>query len=67
MHKKKSVTVKNVGQALLQRGLIDEAQFRELAAKAEAQAQRLAGAQQAGYSRRLQYSPERPSPAELIA
>jgi len=67
MHRKKSVTIKNVAQALLQRGVIDQAQFAELSEKGEAQAQRLAGAQQAGYSRRLQHAPEKPSPSEVIA
>ncbi|QXE90738.1 GspE/PulE family protein [Geomonas subterranea] len=67
MQKKKMVTIKNVAQILLQRGLIDEVQSAELLARGDAQAQRLAGAQQAGYSRRLQQGPERPSPAEIIA
>jgi general secretion pathway protein E len=67
MNKKKSVTVKNVGQILLQRGLIDEPQLRMILQSAEAQSQRLAGTQQAGYSRRLQQTPEKPSPAEVIA
>jgi pantetheine-phosphate adenylyltransferase len=48
MHKKKTVTIKNVAQILLQRGLIDAAQMEELSAKGEAQALRLTGAQQAG-------------------
>ncbi|MBJ6751968.1 GspE/PulE family protein [Geomonas anaerohicana] len=67
MQKKKMVTIKNVAQILLQRGLIDQRQFDELLAKGEAQAHRLAGAQQAGYGRRLQQTPEKPSPAEIIA
>jgi general secretion pathway protein E len=67
MHKKKSVNVKNLAQILLQRQLIDDGQFRELVARGEAQAQRLAGGQQAAYSRRLQQTPEKPSAAEVIA
>jgi general secretion pathway protein E len=67
MQKKKMVTIKNVGQILLQRELISEDQFEALLVKGEAQAQRLAGAQQAGYSRRLQQTPEKASPAEIIA
>ncbi|GFO54278.1 type II secretion system protein E [Geomonas sp. Red276] len=67
MHKKKTVTLKNLGQMLLQRGLIDQEQFDLVLTKGEAQAQRLVGAQQAGYSRRLQQGPEKPSPAEVIA
>ncbi|MBU5615147.1 GspE/PulE family protein [Geomonas azotofigens] len=67
MQKKKMVTIKNVAQILLHRGLIDERQLEDLLARGEAQAQRLAGAQQAGYSRRLQQTPEKPSPAEIIA
>ena len=67
MQKKKSVTIGNLAQILLQRGLIDDAQFRELKAGGEARALLLTGAQQAGYSRRLQQSPEKASPAEVIA
>jgi general secretion pathway protein E len=67
MHKKKTVTIGNVGQILLQRGLIDEVQLRTLKQGGELQASRLAGAQQAGYSRRLQQTPEKASPAEVIA
>ena len=67
MHKKKMLTIKNVGQILLQRELITREQFDELAARGETQSQRLAGAQQAGYSRRLQHTPEKASPAEVIA
>ena len=67
MQKKKTVTVKNLGQILLQRGLIDAGQLQELSAKSEAQAQRLTGAQQAGYSRRLTQIPEKVSAAEVIA
>jgi len=67
MHKKKSVTIQNVAQILLQRGLIDPSQFELLAAQGEAQASRLQSAQQAGYSRRLQQTPEKASPAEVIA
>jgi general secretion pathway protein E len=67
MQKKKTVTIKNVGQILLQRGLIDAAQLQELTVKGEAQAQRLTGAQQAGYSRRLTQIPEKVSAAEVIA
>ncbi|HJV34857.1 GspE/PulE family protein [Geomonas sp.] len=67
MNKKNSLTIKNVGQMLLKRRLIDETQFGELVAKGEPQQQRLAGSQQAGYSRRLNQTPEKPSPAEVIA
>ena len=67
MHKKKMLTIKNVGQILLQRELITREQFDELAARGETQSQRLAGAQQAGSSRRLQHTPEKASPAEVIA
>jgi len=67
MQKKKTVTIKNVGQILLQRGLIDQEQLQLIVSKGEAQAQRLAGTQQAGYSRRLTQTPEKASPAEVIA
>jgi general secretion pathway protein E len=67
MNKRKSVTVNKVGQILLQRGLIDETQLQTIIEQGEAQSQRLLGAQQAGYSRRLQQTPEKPSPAEVIA
>lgn len=60
-------TIKNVGQILLQRQMISEEQFQVLLAQGEAQAQRLAGAQQAGYSRRVLHAPEKASPAEVIA
>ncbi len=67
MQKKKMLTIKNVAQILLQRELITKEQFDELSARGETQAQRLAGAQQAGYARRLQHAPEKASPAEVIA
>ncbi len=60
-------TIKNVGQILLQRQMISEEQFQVLLAQGEAQALRLAGAQQAGYSRRVLHAPEKASPAEVIA
>jgi general secretion pathway protein E len=67
MHRKKMFTIKNVGQILLQRQMISEEQFQALLSQGEAQAQRLAGAQQAGYSRRVLHAPEKASPAEVIA
>ena len=67
MQKRKTVTIQNVAQILLTRGLIDPSQFQLLAAQGEAQASRLQSAQQAGYSRRLQQTPEKASPAEVIA
>jgi general secretion pathway protein E len=67
MQKKKSLTIANVAQMLLKRGLIDQVQLKEILAKGETQAQRLAGTQQAGYSRRLQQTPEKSSPSEVIA
>lgn len=60
-------TIKNVGQILLQRKMISEEQFQVLLSQGEALAQRLAGAQQAGYSRRVLHAPEKASPAEVIA
>lgn len=67
MHRKKMFTIKNVGQILLQRQMISEEQFQVLLSQGDAQAQRLAGAQQAGYSRRVLHAPEKASPAEVIA
>ena len=67
MQKKNTVTIANVAQILLTRGLIDDAQFRELKEKGETQGQRLSGGGQAGYSRRVTQTPEKPSPAEVIA
>jgi general secretion pathway protein E len=67
MSKHKAVTVHNVAQMLLKRGLIDAAQFKLVTEQADAQAARLQGAQQAGYSRRLQQTPQKASPAEIIA
>src|SRR5665647_1832305 len=67
MSRKKTVTIQNVVQILAQRGLVDPSQLQHLVAQGEAQAARLQGAQQAGYSRRLQQTPEKASPAEVIA
>ncbi|GFO70663.1 type II secretion system protein E [Geomonas limicola] len=67
MTKRKAVTIHNVGQILMRRGLIDQAQLKLLDEQGEAQAARLQGAQQAGYSRRLQQTPQKASPAEVIA
>ncbi|UFS68695.1 GspE/PulE family protein [Geomonas sp. RF6] len=67
MTRKMMLTVKNVAQILLKRGLISEEQAQNLATAGEQQAARLAGAAQAGYARRLQHVPEKPSPAEVIA
>src|SRR6185369_29911 len=67
MTKRKTVTIQNVAQILLQRKLVDTDQFRLLIEQGEAQAARLQSAQQAGYSRRLQQTPEKASPAEVIA
>ena len=67
MSKKRAVTIQNVAQILSQRGLLDPAQLQLLTDQGEAQGARLQGAQQAGYSRRLQQTPEKASPAEVIA
>jgi general secretion pathway protein E len=67
MTKRKTVTIHNVAQILAQRGLVDPSQLQQLAAQGEAQAAHLQGAQQAGYSRRLLQTPEKASPAEVIA
>jgi len=67
MSKRKMVTIQNVAQILLQRGLIDAAQLKLVHEQGEAQAARLQGARQAGYSRRVQHTPERASAAEVIA
>jgi general secretion pathway protein E len=67
MTQKKVLTIKNVGQILVKRGLIAEEQYRQLLAKGEAQTARLQSYQQAGYSRRLQQFPEQVSPAEVIS
>ena len=64
--KKKSVTIKNVGQILAQRGLIDGTKCRSCGQGGGA-GRAPPGAQQAGYSRRLQQTPEKASPAEVIA
>jgi general secretion pathway protein E len=67
MSKKRAVTIQNVAQILAQRGLLDPSQLKVLTEQGDAQAARLQGAQQAGYSRRLQQTPEKASPAEVIA
>jgi len=67
MTKKMMLTLKNVAQILLQRGLIGGEQAQEILRTGEQQSARLAGGAQTGYGRRVQHVPEKPSPAEVIA
>jgi len=62
-----SLSIENVSQVLLKRGLISDEQYRELLVKGAAQAARLQSHQQAGYSRRTSQTPEQVSPAEVIS
>ncbi|ACM21928.1 type II secretion system ATPase PulE [Geotalea daltonii FRC-32] len=64
---KKSLTIKNVSQILLKRGLITEEQFKEVISKGETQAARLHSHQQSGYSRRFAQGTDQISPAEVIS
>ncbi|WP_243374676.1 type II/IV secretion system protein [Geotalea sp. SG265] len=66
-NQKKTLTIKNVSQILLKRGLITEEQFKEVTAKGEIQAARLHSHQQSGYSRRLTQGVDQISPAEVIS
>ena len=67
MTQKKGLTIKNVAQIILRKGLISEDQFKEIMVKGEAQSARLQSYQQAGYSRRFHKAPELVSPAEVIS
>ena len=67
MTHKKTLTIKNVGQILLKRGLISDEQYGEILARGESQATRLTSYQQAGYSRRFHQVPDQVSPAEVIS
>ncbi len=67
MTHKKTLTIKNVGQILLKRGMISEEQYGELVVRGESQAARLTSYQQAGYSRRFHQVPDQVSPAEVIS
>ncbi|HZV83306.1 MAG TPA: GspE/PulE family protein [Geobacteraceae bacterium] len=67
MGQTRAVTVKNVSQILLKKGLISEEQLGAVLARAEAQATRLYSHQQTGYSRRFFQAAEQISPAEIIS
>src|SRR6266498_3388104 len=67
MSHKKTLTVGNVSQILLKRGLISEGQYREILGRWEAQSARLYSHQQAGYSRRFSQGADQVSPAEVIS
>jgi len=67
MTQKKVLTIKNVAQIILKRGLISEEQYGDILAKGDAQSTRLQSYQQAGYSRRFHKAPELVSPAEVIS
>ena len=66
MPRKKALTIRNVSDILLRRGLITAEQYEFIISHGEAQAARLQSAQQAGYSRRFQHVPDTVSPAEVI-
>ena len=67
MTTKKSLTIKNVVQLLVKRGLISEEQSADILVRGDAQASRLNSYQQAGYTRRFHQVPEQVSPAEVIS
>lgn len=67
MNHKKNLSIRNVSQILLKRGLITEQQFKELNSGDDHQASRLHSYQQAGYSRRFSQGAEQISPAEVIS
>lgn len=67
MSGKKRLTVKNVSQILLKRGLISQEQYEHILVKGEAQAARLQNTQAAGYARRSLQVPDAVSPAEVIS
>jgi general secretion pathway protein E len=67
MAQKMSLTIKNVAQILLKRGLINEIQFHDIVVKGDAQAAKLQSYQQSGYSRRFHQVPDQVSPAETIS
>lgn len=66
MHKK-SLTVKSVAQALVDRGLLTSDQYGEIAARGEAQTVRLQGSQHKGFSRSFAQTAVLPTPAEIIS
>jgi len=67
MGNSRALTVKNVSQILLRKGLISEEQLGIVLARSDAQAARLHSHQQAGYSRRFFQGVEQVSPAEIIS
>ena len=66
MTRKRALTIRNVSEILLKKGLITDEQLELVLARGEAQAARLQSAQQAGYSRRFNVGPDTVSPAEVI-
>ena len=66
MTRKRALTIRNVSEILLKKGLITAEQLELVLARGEAQAARLQSAQQAGYSRRFNVGPDTVSPAEVI-
>jgi len=67
MGQSRAVTVKNVCQILLKKGLISQEQLEVVLSRADSQAARLHSHQQAGYSRRFFQAAEQISPAEVIS
>ncbi|MRR56696.1 MAG: type II/IV secretion system protein [Deltaproteobacteria bacterium] len=67
MTHKKSLTIKTVAQALLDKGLMTEEQYADILVLGEAQTARLQNSQHPGYSRRFAQTSVLPSPAEVIS
>src|SRR6185369_5861658 len=67
MHHNRSITVKNVCQLLLKKGLVSQEQSHMVVSRSVVQAERLHSHQKTGYSRRFFQAAEQVSPAEVIS
>ncbi len=64
---KKVLTIKNVAQLLLDKGMIDQAQYDQILLKGDVQARRLQRSMESSFSRRYRVVPDMISPAEVIS
>jgi len=67
MQHNRAITVKNVCQLLLKKGLVSQEQSLMVISRSAAQAERLHSHQKSGYSRRFFQAAEQVSPAEVIS
>ncbi len=67
MHQNQAITVKNVCQLLLKKGLVSQEQSHMVVSRSVVQAERLHSHQKTGYSRRFFQAAEQVSPAEVIS